>query len=98
MPWFPETNAWLTSCNAVAEPVERIITPRRGVEETVVTLDGHHGRAKPAIALVAVRRGVRVRPGQRPVRPTGATDRSDRDPDIATSNPRGGNDEPEQRL
>ena len=50
-----ETNAWLTASNAVGGDVERIITPRRGVEETVMTLDGHQGRVELPVAIVADR-------------------------------------------
>ena len=43
-----ETNAWLVERNAVIEDVERIITPRRGVEEALVastaTADASSGR------------------------------------------------------
>jgi hypothetical protein len=50
-----ETNAWLTARNAVCGPPERIITPRRGVEETVVTLDGDHGPIELPVAIAADR-------------------------------------------
>ncbi len=50
-----ETNAWLTERNAVVGHVERIITPRRGVEETVLTLDGDQGRIELPIAIAADR-------------------------------------------
>jgi hypothetical protein len=50
-----ETNAWLTACNAAIGPVQRIITPRRGIEETVLTLDGDHGRVELPIAIAADR-------------------------------------------
>jgi hypothetical protein len=50
-----ETNAWLTARNAVSGPVERIITPRRGIEETVLTLDGDQGRIEQPIAIAADR-------------------------------------------
>jgi hypothetical protein len=50
-----ETNAWLTARNAVGGHVERIITPRRGIEETVLTLDGDQGRIELPIAIVADR-------------------------------------------
>src|SRR5919198_844149 len=42
--YVAETNAWLTARNVVGSAVERIITPRRGIEETVLTLDGGQGR------------------------------------------------------
>jgi hypothetical protein len=50
-----DTNAWLTARNAVAGQVERIITPRRGIEETVLTLDGDRSRIELPIAIVADR-------------------------------------------
>jgi hypothetical protein len=50
-----DTNAWLTATNAVVGPIERLITPRRGIEETVLTLDGDHGRAELPIAIAADR-------------------------------------------
>jgi SnoaL-like domain len=50
-----ETNAWLTARNAVVGHVERIITPRRGIEETVLTLDGDHSRIELPVAVVADR-------------------------------------------
>jgi hypothetical protein len=50
-----ETNAWLTAHNAVGGHVERIITPPRGIEETVLTLDGDQGRVELPIAIVADR-------------------------------------------
>jgi hypothetical protein len=50
-----ETNAWLTARNAASGPVERIITPRRGIEETVLTLDGDQGRVELPIAIAADR-------------------------------------------
>jgi SnoaL-like domain len=50
-----ETNAWLTARNAVSGHVERIITPRRGVEETVLTVDGDQSRVELPIAIVADR-------------------------------------------
>ena len=50
-----ETNAWLVERNAAVGDVERIITPRRGVEETVLTLDGDRGRIELPVAVVADR-------------------------------------------
>jgi hypothetical protein len=50
-----ETNAWLTGRNAVGSVVERIITPRRAVEETVLTLDGGEGRLELPVAIAADR-------------------------------------------
>jgi hypothetical protein len=50
-----DTNAWLTETNAVVGPIDRLITPRRGIEETVLTLDGDHGRVELPIAIAADR-------------------------------------------
>jgi hypothetical protein len=50
-----DTKAWLTASNAVGGPIERLITPRRGIEETVLTLDGDHGRVELPIAIAADR-------------------------------------------
>jgi hypothetical protein len=50
-----DTNAWLTARNVVGSPVERIITPRRGVEETVLTFDGDQGRIELPMAIAADR-------------------------------------------
>ena len=50
-----DTNAWLSARNAVGGDVERIITPRRGVEETVLTLDGDEGRVEVPVAIAADR-------------------------------------------
>ncbi len=50
-----DTNAWLRARNAVGGRVERIITPRRGIEETVMTLDGRDGRVDLLVGIVADR-------------------------------------------
>jgi hypothetical protein len=50
-----ETNAWLSERNAAIGDVERIITPRRGVEETRVALDGERGRIEWPVAIAADR-------------------------------------------
>ena len=50
-----DTNAWLSRRNAVFSPVERIITGRRGIEETVMTLDGDDGRVEVPVAVAADR-------------------------------------------
>jgi hypothetical protein len=50
-----ETHAWLAERNAAVEDVDRIITPRRGVEEVVLTLDGNHGRIELPVAVAADR-------------------------------------------
>ena len=51
-----ETNAWLTEHNAAFSPVERIITPRRAVEEIVMTVDVDRGRFEMPVAVAADRR------------------------------------------
>ncbi len=53
--FVPEINEWLTQRNAVFSPVERILTPRRGIEETVMTLDGERGRVEVPVAVAADR-------------------------------------------
>jgi SnoaL-like domain len=53
--FVPEINAWLIERNAVFSPVERILTPRRGIEETVMTLDGDKGRVEVPVAVAADR-------------------------------------------
>jgi SnoaL-like domain len=50
-----DTNAWLRARNAVGGRVERIITPRRGIEETVMTLDGLDRRVDLLVGIVADR-------------------------------------------
>jgi hypothetical protein len=49
------TNKWWVQSNVVGTPVQRLITPRRGVEETVLTFDGEHGRTELPLAIVADR-------------------------------------------
>jgi hypothetical protein len=50
-----ETNAWLTAHNAVVGDVQRIITPRRVIEETVLKLDGDQGRIELPVGIAADR-------------------------------------------
>jgi hypothetical protein len=50
-----ETNAWPTAGNVVTGEVDRIITPRRGIEETVLTLDGDRSRIELPVAIAADR-------------------------------------------
>jgi hypothetical protein len=45
------TNAWMVKHSAVGSEVERIITPRRGVEETILTVDGANGRIEVPMAI-----------------------------------------------
>lgn len=47
----PEINAWLSERNAVFSPVERVLTPQRAIEETVMTLDGDTGRVEVPVAV-----------------------------------------------
>ncbi len=51
------SNGWLAERHAVLGPVERIVTSRRGVEETALTLDGEHGRVELPVAIAADRDG-----------------------------------------
>ena len=53
--FMAETNAWLTERNVVGGDVERTITPRRGIEETVLTFDGDQGPVELPIAIAADR-------------------------------------------
>jgi hypothetical protein len=50
-----DTNAWLVERNAVIGDVERIITPRRGVEEALVAIDTDDGRVAWPVAIAADR-------------------------------------------
>ena len=53
--FVPEINAWLSERHAVFSPAERIITARRGIEETIMTLDGETGRVEVPVAVAADR-------------------------------------------
>lgn len=53
--YVDETNAWMQEHNAVAGPLERIITPRRAIEETIVTFDSDAGRLELPMAVAADR-------------------------------------------
>ena len=53
--WVGEHNAWMAERNATIDNVERIITPRRGVEEAVLHLDGEDGRFGLPVAIAADR-------------------------------------------
>jgi hypothetical protein len=48
-----ETNAWMTERDAVAEDVDFVITPGRGVEELVLHLDGDEGRIELPVAIAS---------------------------------------------
>jgi SnoaL-like domain len=50
-----DTNAWLVERNVTLENVNFVITPRRGVEEVVLHLDGDHGRVALPLSLAADR-------------------------------------------
>jgi hypothetical protein len=52
-----QDNAWLTKRNAATGQVDRIITPRRGIEEMVLTVDGEDGRVALPVAVAADRDG-----------------------------------------
>jgi hypothetical protein len=53
--FVPDANVWLTERNAAFSSVERILTPRRTIEETVMTLDGDQGRVEVPVAVAADR-------------------------------------------
>ena len=50
-----ETHAWLSERNVSVDDVDRIITPRRGVEEVLLTLDGDQERIELPMAIAADR-------------------------------------------
>ena len=50
-----DTQTWLTERNVIVEDVNVVMTPRRGVEEVVLHLDGDDGRIELPVALVADR-------------------------------------------
>lgn len=52
-----ETTGWLAERNAAVEHVDHVITPLRGVEEVVLTLDGDDGRTGLPVAVAAERDG-----------------------------------------
>jgi hypothetical protein len=49
------TNAWVGERNVAVEDVNFIVTPRRGVEEVVLHVDGDDGRTELPLALAAER-------------------------------------------
>lgn len=49
------SRAWQTESNLVASPIQRIITPRRAIEEIVMTFDGERGRIELPVAVAADR-------------------------------------------
>ena len=53
--FVPEINAWLSERHAAFSPVERILTLRRTIEETVMTLDGGTGRVEVPAVVAADR-------------------------------------------
>ncbi|MBV8712639.1 MAG: nuclear transport factor 2 family protein [Solirubrobacterales bacterium] len=50
-----DINAWLTARHAEFSPVERILTPRRTIEETIMTLDAERGRVEVPVVVAADR-------------------------------------------
>jgi hypothetical protein len=50
-----DTNAWINERAVEVEIVDRVITPSRGVEEVLVSLDAEAGRTEVPIAVVADR-------------------------------------------
>jgi hypothetical protein len=50
-----DTNAWLVAGNAAIGEVERVITPRRGIEETVLSLGGAQRGIELPVAIAADR-------------------------------------------
>jgi hypothetical protein len=50
-----DTNAWLTARNVAVGDIERVVTRRRVVEETLLTVDGERGRVELPVAVVADR-------------------------------------------
>jgi hypothetical protein len=50
-----ETNAWLFERRAVFHDADRIVTPGRGVEETMISLDTEDGRVELPVAVAADR-------------------------------------------
>ena len=53
--FIADTTRWLTASNVAADDVERLITPSRTIEETVLTLDGPNGRTELPVAVVGDR-------------------------------------------
>jgi hypothetical protein len=49
------TNAWISERNVTIEDVNFIVTPRRGIEEVVLRVDGDDGRIELPLALAADR-------------------------------------------
>ena len=50
-----DMNAWIAERNVIVEDVNVIATPRRGIEEVVLHLDGDEGRVELPVAIVADR-------------------------------------------
>jgi SnoaL-like domain len=48
-----ETNSWLVERAVSVEPVNLVLTDRRGIEEVVLSLDGEAGRVELPVAVVA---------------------------------------------
>lgn len=49
------TNEWLTERSGVIGDVDRLITPSRGIEQTMLTIDGDLGRVDVPVAIAADR-------------------------------------------
>ena len=49
------TNTWIAERNVTIEDVNFIVTPRRGIEEVVLRIDGDDGRIELPLALAADR-------------------------------------------
>ena len=50
-----ETNAWLFERRAVFHDADRVVTPGRGIEETMISLDSENGRVELPVAVAADR-------------------------------------------
>jgi hypothetical protein len=53
--YVTDTKAWIAERNVDVEDVNFVVTPRRGVEEVALHLDGDEGRVELPLALVADR-------------------------------------------
>lgn len=53
--FIAETNAWFEEHDAVVGPIERIITPRRAIEEAVLTFERDQRRLELPVAVAADR-------------------------------------------
>ena len=53
--WVAEHNQWMADRHATIYDVERIVTPRRRIEEAVLHIDGRDGRVELPVAVAADR-------------------------------------------